>query len=140
MYIQKHNITIHIKAQHDMIGYSCTTCHKSFSNFTYRKRHKENSHYLKNGERSRLVFDCQEADIVGLDEVLSDAFKAHSDTAPDPYLKQTKTIKNQNKKVVKVLHLEKHTDKVHAKCDHCDFVATSKDNLLNHVKFHHSKQ
>ena len=35
-------------------------------------RHKGNSHYL-NGERSQLVSDCREADIVGLDEVLSDA-------------------------------------------------------------------
>ena len=66
---QKNNITVHIKAKHDVIRYSCTTCHKTFSNF---KRHKENSHYL-NGERVRLVSDCREADIVGLDEVLRDA-------------------------------------------------------------------
>ena len=67
--MQKHNITVHIKAQHDMIEDFCTTCHKTLPNFTNLKRHKENSHYL-NGEKSRLVSDCREADI-GLDEVLN---------------------------------------------------------------------
>ena len=93
--------------------------------FLWYISHKNSTH----GERSRLVSDGREADIVGLDEVLSDASLFSSQHSSDLVGLEDAC----NKRKFKQQNKNGETCSFCEHCsEHCELGINSKDNLLKH--------
>ena len=94
-----------------MIGHSCTTCHKTFSNFKMFNKHLVRKH--TSGETCSFCEHC------------GDKFKNRKDIRKHVAASQEGTIKQ---------HLNVH-HKYH--CEFCEYKATRKSHPVKHVDIQH---
>ena len=121
--------TVNIKTQHDMIGHSCTTCHKTFSNFKMFNKHLVRKH--TSGETCSFCEHC------------GDKFKNRKDirkhvAASHGIIKQHKGAHRETCFFCE--HCGTKLNVHHNLCNFCEYSITRKETLKVHEEAIHNKK